>query len=53
MPYYHLETQLGDGAVQMWLGEIWRVEETTDKGVILFSIHIAATDTAPTLFQRN
>lgn len=40
---------LKEHAEQIWSDQIWRVDVTDEKGLILFVMHISATDTAATV----
>lgn len=40
---------LRDHAEQVWLDQDWRVDVTDEAGLILYVMHISATDTAATM----
>ncbi len=40
---------LKDHANQIWADEDWRVDVTDERGLILYVMHVSATDTAATL----
>ncbi len=40
---------LKDHANQIWADEDWRVDVTDEKGLILYVMHVSATDTAATM----
>ena len=44
---------LADHAEQIWVDEDWRVDGTDEDGVILFSIHLFATDSAATTYRKH
>lgn len=44
---------LKDHAELIWVDENWRIDGTDEKGLILFSIHVFATDTPATMYQRR
>lgn len=43
---------LKDHAAQIWADEDWRVDATDENGLILFAMHIFASDTAATMPSR-
>ena len=43
---------LRDHAAQIWVDEDWRVDVTDEAGLILYSLFIAATDSAATMPLR-
>ena len=44
---------LKDHAEQIWADEDWQVEATDEKGLILFTMHLFASDTAATMMPRR
>lgn len=40
---------LKDHAHQIWADEDWRVDVTDEKGLILYVMHVSASDTAATM----
>jgi hypothetical protein len=44
---------LRDHAEQVWIDQDWRVDVTDDRGLILYVMHIFATDTAATFPLRR
>ncbi len=46
-------TLLKDHAAQVWEDQEWRVDVTDETGLILFVMHISATDTAATMPLRR
>ena len=44
---------LKDHAEQVWTDEDWQVEATDESGLILFTMHIFASDTAATMPRRR
>ena len=46
-------TLLKDHAEQVWEDQDWRVDVTDERGLILFVMHISATDTAATMPLRR
>lgn len=44
---------LQDHAGQIWADGDWRVDVTDDSGLILYVMHISATDTAATMQLRR
>ena len=44
---------LRDHAEQIWSDEDWQVEATDAKGLILFTMHIFASDTVATMMPRR
>ncbi|HWH16744.1 MAG TPA: hypothetical protein VNT77_00170 [Allosphingosinicella sp.] len=44
---------LKDHADQVWADQDWRVDVTDETGLILFVMHISATDTAATMPLRH
>lgn len=44
---------LRDHAEQIWADQDWRVDVTDASGLILYVMHIAATDTAATMTLRR
>ena len=44
---------LKDHADQIWRDEDWQVEATDQTGLILFTMHIFASDTAATMMPRR
>ena len=44
---------LKDHAAQIWTDEDWQVEATDEKGLILFTMNIFASDTAATMMPRR
>jgi hypothetical protein len=44
---------LKDHAGQIWKDEDWQVEATDEKGLILFTMNIFASDTAATMMPRR
>ena len=44
---------LRDHAQRIWEDQDWRVDVTDDKGLILYVMHISATDTAATMSLRR
>lgn len=44
---------LKDHAALIWADEDWRVDATDEAGLILFSIHLFATDSAATMYRKR
>ena len=44
---------LKDHAAQIWKDEDWQVEATDEKGLILFTMNVFASDTAATMMPRR
>jgi hypothetical protein len=44
---------LRDHAEQVWADRDWRIDVTDDKGLILYVMHISATDTPATMTLRR
>jgi hypothetical protein len=44
---------LTDHAAQIWSDEDWQVEATDEKGLILFTMNVFASDTAATMMPRR
>ena len=44
---------LKDHAEQVWTDEDWQVEATDESGLILFTMHVFASDTAATMPRRR
>ena len=44
---------LKDHAELVWADEDWRVDATDDTGLILYSIHLFATDSAATMYRKH
>ena len=44
---------LKDHSTQIWVDEDWRVDVTDDSGLILFVMHISASNTAATNSLRR
>jgi hypothetical protein len=44
---------LKDHALKVWEDQDWRVDVTDEKGLILYVMHIGATDTAATMMLRR
>ena len=44
---------LKDHAEQIWVDEDWRVDATDEQGLILFTMHVFASDTSATMPYRS
>ena len=44
---------LRDHAAQIWSDEDWRIDATDESGLILFVMHVSATNTAATMRNRR
>jgi hypothetical protein len=42
-----------DFSSEVWADEEWRVDATDEKGLILFTMHVFASDTAATMPYRS